>query len=121
MKYYTDTVNVWCFEEDGSQDSLITMAMRQMTPAEISAHLAPPPAPQVQVVTMRQARLALHRRGLLPSVEAALASLPEPQKTEAQIEWEYSQTVDLNKEYVQLIGQALNLDLNEIFTFANTL
>ena len=44
-------------------------------------------------VTMRQARLALRAADLLTAVEQAIDSLPEPQRTDARIEWEYATEV----------------------------
>jgi hypothetical protein len=73
------------------------------------------PAPIVTVagvpakVTMRQARLALLAGGYLPGVAAAIASLPSPQKEEATIEWEYSQTVERQRPFVLLLGGAIGL------------
>lgn len=67
-----------------------------------------PPAPEV--ATMRQARLALHRAGLLSTVDAAIAGLPEPGRTEAQIEWEYAQEVRRDSPLVSMLGAALELD-----------
>ena len=62
-----------------------------------------------QVVTMRQARLALLGAGKLASVTAAINTLPSPQKEAAQIEWEYSQTVERNRGFVLLLSAALGL------------
>tara|TARA_R110000782_G_scaffold62807_1_gene128915 strand:- start:138 stop:446 length:309 start_codon:yes stop_codon:yes gene_type:complete len=62
------------------------------------------------VVTMRQARLALLQAGLLSQVTAAIESLPSPQKEAVQIEWEYSQTVDRGRPFTVLLGSALGLD-----------
>lgn len=76
------------------------------------------------VVTMRQARLALLSQGLLSNVDAAIAALPEPDKSAAQIEWEYSQTVERNRPFVQTLGAALGLDdsqLDALFVLAETL
>jgi hypothetical protein len=75
---------------------------------------APPePAPEVvavpESVTMRQARLALLGAGKLASVTAAINTLPSPQKEAAQIEWEYSQTVERNRGFVLLLSAALGL------------
>ena len=50
---------------------------------------APDPTPGPQVVTMRQARIALLAAGLLPTVTAAVAQADEV----ARIEWEYAQEV----------------------------
>ena len=62
-----------------------------------------------QVVTMRQARLALLSDGLLTGVEAAIAALPEPDKTAALIEWEYSSEVHRGRAFVATLGVALGL------------
>ncbi|PHS23396.1 MAG: hypothetical protein COA83_09915 [Methylophaga sp.] len=45
MKYYKNTITneVFAFELDGSQDTLITVDMMQMKAAEIDAHINPPP------------------------------------------------------------------------------
>ena len=86
-----------------------------------------PPAPPVvvpQVVTMRQARLALLGAGLLDDVAAAIAAMPSPQKEAAGIEWEYSQTVERNRGFVLLLGGALGLtplQLDGLFITAATL
>lgn len=61
-------------------------------------------------VTMRQARIALHRQSMLTSVETAIDSLPEPMRTEARIEWDYSQEVHRNKEFVVTLGGILGLN-----------
>lgn len=61
-------------------------------------------------VTMRQARLALHANGLLASVPTAIAALPEPQRTQAQIEWDYSNGLERNNPFVATLGAALGLD-----------
>lgn len=47
MKYFLDPViGVRAFESDGSQDYLITDAMRQLTDEELEAHLNPQPTPE---------------------------------------------------------------------------
>ena len=71
----------------------------------------PPEATAVpQEVTMRQARLALHAAGKLAAVNAAIAGLPDPPKTAALIEWEYSSTVRRDSQFVSLLGPAIGLD-----------
>lgn len=65
-------------------------------------------------VTMRQARLALFAVGKLAQVEAAINSLPEPQKSEAKIEWEYSGEVLRDKPFVKSLGAALGLSDNDL-------
>lgn len=61
------------------------------------------------IVTMRQARLALLGSGLLASVEDAINALPEPQKSAARIEWDYSSEVHRNKPFVATLAAALGL------------
>ena len=61
-------------------------------------------------VTMRQARLALHASGLLANVSAVIAAMPEPARTEAQIEWEYASEILRDSPLVAALGAALGLD-----------
>lgn len=70
-----------------------------------------PPAPPVvpASVTMRQARLALLDAGLLDDVDAAINSLPIPQKEAARIEWEYSQEVQRHNGFVSVLAPMLGL------------
>ena len=77
-----------------------------------------------QEVTMRQARLALHAAGKLAAVNAAINALPDPPKTAALIEWEYSSTVRRDSQFVALLGPALGLDaagLDALFVAAASL
>ncbi len=67
-------------------------------------------APVPHEVTMRQARLALLATGKLAGVEAAIASLPEPQRTAAKIEWEYSNALQRSNPFLAQLGAALGLD-----------
>lgn len=73
-------------------------------------HYLPPPSDVPQEVTMRQARLALHAAGKLTAVNGGIAALPDPPKTAALIEWEYSSTVRRDSQFVALLGPALGLD-----------
>lgn len=86
---------------------------------------ADPVVPAVpQIVTMRQARLALLGAGLLAKVDAAIDALPEPQKSAARIEWDYSSEVHRSRAFVQQLGHALGLtdeQLDDLFTQAATL
>jgi len=92
-----------------------------------SGEFSPPPQPPEtipQVVTMRQARLALLQVGKLAMVDTAIAGLPEPDRTAAQIEWEYSQEVQRDKPFVLMLAPALGLseeDLDNLFVLASTL
>jgi len=68
----------------------------------------------VQSVSMRQARLALHAAGLLTLVDAAIAAMPEPDKTAAQITWEFAQTVDRNFGMVPALAAAMGMTETQI-------
>jgi hypothetical protein len=95
------------------------------SPARIPAGWTPPspPAPPAVPgsVTMRQARLALLGIGKLATVTTAINSLPSPHKEAAQIEWEYSGTVERHRPFVAMLAPALGLDdaaLDALFTAA---
>lgn len=75
-------------------------------------------------ITMRQARLLLHSRGLLASVQEAIDSLDEPPRIAAQIEWDYSSTMERDKPFVAMIAGHIGLtndDLDEMFIEAAAL
>ena len=77
-----------------------------------------------QEITMRQARLALLEHGLLANVQTAINSLPEPDKTKAQIEWEYSNALQRDNPFVSVLGAALGLssqDIDNLFITAKGL
>jgi hypothetical protein len=92
------------------------------TEAELSVKLEARRA--LMVVTMRQARLALLQQGLLASIQPAIDALDEPHRSGANIEWEYSQTVERTRPFVLTLGEALGLtddDLDALFELAATL
>jgi hypothetical protein len=62
------------------------------------------------VVSMRQCRLALLADGTLANVDVAIASLPEPDKSAAQVEWEYAATVQRTSPFVASLGAAIGYD-----------
>ena len=80
------------------------------TQAVVAYDPVPEPESVPTEVTMRQARLALLAAGKLAGVDAAIASMPEPQKTAASIEWEYSNALQRNSPFVAQLGAALGLD-----------
>lgn len=81
-------------------------------PEVVEPYIFPPYIPQQ--VTMRQARLALLDAGLLNSIETALNSLPEPQRTRSLIEWNHGSTVERNSSLVMQMSMALGLDGNQV-------
>lgn len=65
-------------------------------------------------LTMRQFRLGLLGAGLLSSVEAAIAGLPQPQRDAALIEWEYATSVRRNHSLVTGLSASLGLTSEQI-------
>lgn len=75
-------------------------------------------------VTMRQARLALLQTGKLDTVNAAIAAMPGDAGAAARIEWEFSSSVERNREYVKQIATGLGMtdkQLDDLFILAATL
>jgi hypothetical protein len=83
-----------------------------------------PPVPVPEVVTMRQARLALLQAGKLSLIDAAIDAQDEPLKSAARIEWEYATEVRRDWPLVQILGPAIGTteaDLDDLFILAATL
>lgn len=77
-----------------------------------------------QVVTMRQARLALLKVGLLNNVDLAISNLPSPYNEEAKIEWEFASEVSRNNPLIAAMANELGMtetQLDELFSLAATL
>lgn len=91
---------------------------------DLNAAMVALAAIDTQAVTMRQARLALLQAGKLADVDTAIASLSEPQRSAAQIEWNYSKTVERSSAFVSQLGTMLGLseaDIDNLFATAATL
>jgi hypothetical protein len=87
--------------------------------AGIKPHI-PPSTVVPEVISMAQARLALHAAGLLEQVEAGVSLMGK----KAQIEWEFRATVDRKSALVTALAIALVLDdaaLDALFTAAAAL
>jgi len=100
--------------------------MSRRTPEELQAAITKWKVTKGEAseVTPRQARLALLQNGLLDQVDAIIASLPEPQKSIAQTDWEYAVSIERSSPWIAQIGAALGLDdegLDELFALAATL
>lgn len=83
-----------------------------------------PPPPVPSVVSMRQARLALHAAGLYSQVNGAIASLEEPGRTSAEIEWEYATEMRRDHQLIAMIGAALGMtepEIDELFVQAGAI
>jgi hypothetical protein len=64
---------------------------------------------RVPVISARQLRLWLHGAGLLEQIPMLIAALPEPQRTTAQIEWEFSTDYQREHPLVIQLGSALGM------------
>lgn len=83
-----------------------------------------PPKPVPASVTMRQARIALSRAGLLSKAEAAIAQMAGQAGEEARIEWEYAAELKRNHPLIAALGQALGLSaeaIDDLFREAATI
>jgi hypothetical protein len=100
-----------------------TWTAREFTQEEIDEQLAQKRA--MMSVTMRQGRLVLNSMGLLDMIEDAIASIEDPvDRKNAEIEWEYAQTIDRNSKFVKDIIDQLNLteeQVDQMFELASTL
>src|SRR5690348_6565071 len=87
MKYFKDEQgNVFAYESDGSQDSLIKPGLIGITQQQADA-LRTPAQAAPSVITMRQARRALFKSGYLSQVDSLIASIPGDEGEEARIDW----------------------------------
>ena len=88
-------------------------------------HPAPVLSPMVpDQVSMAQARLALNAIGKLTAVDTAIAALPEPQKTQATIKWNFASYIARNDPFTLSLGAALSLtaaQVDQLFITAATL
>ena len=66
------------------------------------------------VVTARQARLALASIGKLSAVADAIALIPDPDKTQVAIEWEYATTIERTSPWIETMRPALGLSEEEM-------
>jgi len=117
---------VKCRAYDGSQMNELRADLgtneHEALIAQCEADYIPPVVIPVipSVVSMRQARMALHQTGKLAAVNAAVAAADE----ETKIAWEYSTEVQRNFPLVATLAAALSLtesDLDNLFTLAASL
>lgn len=85
----------------------------------------PQPAQTVpQVVTPRQARLALLGAGLLSSVESAIAAMTGPEGDAARITWEFAEEIRRDFPLILQLAEQLeitNEQIDQLFITASTL
>ena len=81
--------------------------------------------PDIKAVTPRQIRQALILTGhSLSDVDNAIAALPEPHRSLASAEWEYSTLVFRRNQLVEMLGQSQGWNaqqLDDLWIFAGTL
>lgn len=74
-------------------------------------------------ITMRQCRLQLLATGKLGLVQPAIDAMPEPQRSAANIEWEYGSTVLRSSPLIAQLAPVLGWDtpeaIDEQFRLAN--
>lgn len=82
------------------------------------AFIPPPlkePEPQpLGLLSARQFRLGLHVNGLLASVQGSIDALNEPERTAAQIEWEYATQIERDHPLVENLSAQLGLTDQQI-------
>ena len=82
---------------------------------------APEPVPEIQSVTMRQARLAMLGAGILDQVETAIAAMEGDEGRAARIDWEYALDVRRDWPLINALGSQLGLteqQIDELFISA---
>jgi hypothetical protein len=95
---------------DNYQDGIFTKPVVQIKPPE--------------VVTMRQARLALLGAGVLDTADAAISAMTGIEGQAARIEWEYAHEIRRDSPLVTAMSAMLGLDaaaLDALFVAANGL
>jgi hypothetical protein len=84
----------------------------------------PPPSKIPQIVSMRQARLALLGAGLLANVNAAIAGMTGAAGDAARIEWEFATEVQRTSPLIATLATGLALtpaQIDTLFELAVTL
>ena len=81
--------------EDQWVELISNNGQRQYVDGQIVEYTPPPPTIEEQreampALTARQLRLSLLSLGKLADVDNSLAQLPEPERSQAKIEWEYA-------------------------------
>lgn len=93
--------------------------------ARLAEYAIAPEVPAIKDVTPRQIRQALILSGVtMESIDAALASLPEPTASLARAEWEYSISFQRSRPLVSQVGVMLGWSseqLDDLWKFAATL
>ncbi|MFV0602023.1 MAG: hypothetical protein ACK5NE_09450 [Brachymonas sp.] len=116
-----DTAQAWVAIEDNS--TIVRFGFTRTDFPDAQPPALPEYVPEVvavpEVVTMRQARLALLGAGLLAQVNTAVANMPGAEGDAARIEWEYAQEVRRGSPLVAALSAAFDwtsAQLDDLFT-----
>ncbi len=118
-----DSASEWRAVEDNSTIARFGFIRADFPGAaapELPAYV-PPPSDVPQVVTMRQARLALLASGLLDDVNEAIAGMTGGDGEAARVEWEYAQDVRRDSSLVKAMAHSMlmsDADLDSLFKSA---
>lgn len=106
-----DTAQAWVAIEDNSTIERFNFTRADFPDAQPPAlpEYVPVVDPVPEVVTMRQARLALLGAGLLAQVNTAVTNMVGAEGDAARIEWEYAQEVRRDSPLVAALSAALGL------------
>ena len=121
-----DTAQAWVAIEDNSTIERFNFTRADFPDAQPPAlpEYVPAVVAVPEVVTMRQARLALLGAGLLAQVNTAVANMPGAEGDAARIEWEYAQEVRRDSPLVAALSAAFGwtgAQLDAMFVSAKTL
>lgn len=87
-------------------------------PVDLGLSNVPPAQPELPIlvptITPRQLRLWLLSRGLLAQVPMLIDAMPEPDKSVAQIEWEFATVFEHTHPFMQALGSAIGLSSDDI-------
>ena len=110
---------------DGDQSFLVQDTWTLLTDEEFQAIVnAPVPIPDATNITNKQGRLQLLALGKYSDVQTAINSLPIPQKEQAQIEYDFAPTWEINHPTLLMLLVALGIsdsDVQALFNEASKL
>lgn len=120
MKYYKLNGEVFAYEQDGSQDHLITADHKKMTKDQIDRHINPEKylsddekselnRKRLPALTKRQFNLYAFDNNLLESINEALTSNPR-----AKLEFDSSDKIERLSPTVNLVIEVLGLTQEQV-------
>ena len=118
--------NIESVNTDGDELTIMGDAISNESALDaiVAAHDTTPPV-VIPDVTARQISCALVMTGVsMAAIAGALESLPEPTRSIAKIEWEFSNAFERNRPLVAQMGQMLgktSAELDALWLFAGTL